>query len=66
MGAKVFNGLLVVAALVGALWLPRPAHAQSLCATCEVQIGLGGTYHFWGTTGRGGPASLRDLEREPL
>jgi len=51
MGAKVFNRLLVVAALVGALWLPRPAHAQSLCATCEVQIGLGGTYHFWGTTG---------------
>ena len=29
----------------------RPAHAGSLCESCEVQLGLGGTYHFWGTTG---------------
>lgn len=35
----------------GALWLSRSADAQSLCASCEVQIGLGGTYHFWGATG---------------
>ena len=27
------------------------AEAQSLCESCEVQVGLGGTYHFWGTTG---------------
>jgi len=27
------------------------ASAQSWCETCEVQVGLGGTYHFWGTTG---------------
>jgi hypothetical protein len=25
--------------------------AQSLCESCEVQVGLGGTYHFWGPTG---------------
>jgi len=30
---------------------PRLANAQSLCESCEVQVGLGGTYHFWGTTG---------------
>ena len=28
-----------------------PARAQSLCESCEVQAGLGGTYHFWGATG---------------
>jgi hypothetical protein len=27
------------------------ADADSLCETCEVQIGLGATYHYWGTTG---------------
>ena len=36
--------------LVGG-WAPRPASAQSGCESCEVQVGLGGTYHFWGTTG---------------
>src|SRR5256886_6183322 len=30
---------------------PRSADAQSLCKSCEVQVGLGGTYHYWGTTG---------------
>jgi hypothetical protein len=30
---------------------PAFVSAQSWCASCEVQIGLGGTYHFWGTTG---------------
>jgi hypothetical protein len=42
-------GLLVL--LVWAGYAPRPADAQSLCESCEVQIGLGGTYHYWGTTG---------------
>jgi Lipid A 3-O-deacylase (PagL) len=32
-------------------WAPRYAHAQDFCQTCEVQVGLGGTYHYWGTTG---------------
>jgi hypothetical protein len=30
---------------------PRLAHAQVVCQSCEVQVGLGGTYHYWGTTG---------------
>ena len=30
---------------------PRFASAESICDTCEVQLGLGGTYHFWGRTG---------------
>jgi hypothetical protein len=42
-------GLLLL--LVCAECAPRSAAAQSLCESCEVQIGLGGTYHFWGATG---------------
>src|SRR6266404_4881925 len=30
---------------------PRLAQAQDFCQSCEVQVGLGGTYHYWGTTG---------------
>ena len=30
---------------------PRLAQAQEFCQSCEVQVGLGGTYHYWGTTG---------------
>jgi Lipid A 3-O-deacylase (PagL) len=37
--------------LIGALSAPTIAKAQSLCRSCEVQLGLGGTYHFWGPTG---------------
>jgi Lipid A 3-O-deacylase (PagL) len=37
--------------LVCAAWAPRPADAQSFCASCEVQVGVGGTYHYWGETG---------------
>ena len=54
MGARtfaVFIRLGVLALLVWAGYAPRPADAQSLCDSCEVQIGLGGTYHYWGTTG---------------
>jgi hypothetical protein len=25
-------------------------NAQSLCESCELQVGIGDTYHFWGTT----------------
>src|ERR1700680_1107958 len=42
-------GFLVL--LVWAGYAPRTAGAQSLCESCEVQIGLAGTYHYWGTTG---------------
>jgi hypothetical protein len=40
-----------IALLVGAAYVPGFASAQSLCKSCEVQLGLGGTYHFWGRTG---------------
>jgi len=54
MGAKncaAFIKVGVLALLIWAGYAPRPAEAQSLCESCEVQIGLGGTYHYWGTTG---------------
>src|SRR6202048_5405825 len=41
----------LLALLVYAACAPRFAAAQSLCESCEVQVGLGGTYHFWGATG---------------
>ena len=47
----VFIKVALLALLVWAGYAPRSAHAQSLCESCEVQIGLGGTYHYWGTTG---------------
>jgi hypothetical protein len=40
-----------IALLLGASWMPRFVRAESFCQSCEVQVGLGGTYHFWGTTG---------------
>ena len=30
---------------------PRLAQAQDFCQSCEVEVGVGGTYHYWGTTG---------------
>jgi len=27
--------------------VPTITRAQSICESCEVQLGLGGTYHFW-------------------
>jgi len=41
----------LLALLVYAACAPRFADAQSLCESCEVQVGLGGTYHYWGATG---------------
>ena len=41
-------GILV---LLCAGYMPRLARAQSICQSCEVQVGIGGTYHFWGATG---------------
>jgi len=40
------TALLLIAACV-----PRFASADSLCESCELQIGIGETYHFWGSTG---------------
>jgi hypothetical protein len=40
-----------LALLFGASCMPRLGSAESLCDSCEVQVGIGETYHFWGTTG---------------
>ena len=41
---------LGMALLVTTSLAPRPASAASLCESCELQVGIGETYHFWGTT----------------
>jgi hypothetical protein len=46
---SIKTGVLLL--VVCATYSVRPAEAQSLCQSCEVQVGLGGTYHFWGETG---------------
>ena len=43
--------MAVLLLVIGAICAPTIARAQSLCETCEVQLGLGNTYHFWGPTG---------------
>ena len=43
--------LALLLLLVGASGALRPADAQSFCESCEVQAGLGGTYHYWAGTG---------------
>jgi hypothetical protein len=43
--------LAVVVLLGCALYTPQCARAQSICASCQIQVGVGGTYHFWGQTG---------------
>ena len=50
-GARIGNWSGRLALLLAVLWLPTLATAQSLCESCEVQLGLGSTYHFWGSTG---------------
>jgi len=47
---RIKIGLLLLL-LVCAQYAPQSAVAHSLCESCEVQVGLGGTYHYWGTTG---------------
>ena len=38
--------------LIGsAAYAPQLVDAQSVCESCEVQIGVGETYHYWATTG---------------
>ena len=49
--ARILVGGAISALLILAGWAPRVARAQSWCETCEIQVGLGGTYHFWGATG---------------
>jgi hypothetical protein len=40
---------VLLAAACGALAAPG-VRATDFCATCEVQLGIGETYHFWGVT----------------
>jgi hypothetical protein len=47
----VLTNIAALVLVVCAAYAPRSADAQSLCETCEVQIGVGGTYHYWGETG---------------
>jgi hypothetical protein len=42
--------LTLLLTLLGATALSAPATAAPLCETCEVNMGIGGTYHFWGAT----------------
>src|SRR3984885_8926935 len=38
--------------LIGfAAYAPSPVEAQSFCDSCEVQVGIGETYHYWAKTG---------------
>jgi hypothetical protein len=41
-----------IAAAIAVLAMPvaRAAETSGFCSTCEFQFGLGGTYHYWGTT----------------
>jgi Lipid A 3-O-deacylase (PagL) len=41
---------LGVALLVISGFAARSTSAASLCESCELQVGIGDTYHFWGTT----------------
>jgi hypothetical protein len=50
LGAVLLN-VAVLMLLACAGYAPWSAAAPSVCQTCEVQIGLGATYHYWGTTG---------------
>jgi hypothetical protein len=49
--AAAFIKVLVLLLFGGAAYTPRSAAAQSFCESCEVSVGAGGTYHYWGTTG---------------
>jgi len=50
-GPRFLAKIALLALLVCVDCAPRLAIAQSFCESCEVQVGLGGTYHYWGATG---------------
>jgi hypothetical protein len=37
--------------LIYQVWAPQLAQAEPICSSCELRTGIGGTYHFWGSTG---------------
>ena len=49
IGRRVQLTLLGLLAIL--VCAPRNVLAAPLCASCELQIGVGGTYHYWGSTG---------------
>ena len=49
MASRGLFGWVVL--LAAGIYAPGGASAQSICSSCEVQLGVGGTYHFWGRTG---------------
>jgi hypothetical protein len=51
VGAHACAALALLAFMIAAAFAPAITNAQSICASCEVHLGLGGTYHFWGPTG---------------
>jgi hypothetical protein len=51
IGFGAFIRSASLALLLAAGCAPRWVSAQSFCQSCEVQVGIGGTYHFWGATG---------------
>jgi hypothetical protein len=42
---------VLMCSMLGLTSVPTITKAQSFCESCEAQLGLGGTYHFWGPTG---------------
>ena len=47
---RAFEQCAAITLLLIAAYGPRFANAESLCGGCELQVGIGETYHFWGTT----------------
>ena len=45
------SAALALALAIAATLAPTTTSAQSICTSCEAQLGLGATYHFWGPTG---------------
>lgn len=42
--------LSLLFALISPMYATRAVSAEPFCASCEIHLGLGGTYHFWGST----------------
>ena len=49
--ARAHSLRIWIALLIAAAHVPALTRAESLCESCELQMGIGWTYHFWGSTG---------------
>ena len=47
----IIAGCLIVGCLLGAMPRVGAADGWAPCHGCELRLGVGGTYHFWGRTG---------------